>query len=158
VFSLGIVLREMLIGPRFGPEVPDGLALEHARGGHVPPTFSELQLPAEVRAILQRATEPDPARRFPHATALAYELRRVALSMGVGDGRVFLRAALSEVAAALASEEIPADRASTERLTEHAPADEQPTGELDLEAALTPQLVIDRESGLIRKADRASKP
>src|SRR5262249_54852016 len=97
VFSLGLILREMLIGPRFPPGLAEAQALEHARDGFVPPTFFELQLPREVREILARALELEPSRRFPHATALAYELRRVALSMGVGDGRMFLRHALLEV-------------------------------------------------------------
>jgi serine/threonine protein kinase len=96
VFSLGVLLREMLLGPRFGPEVSDAEALEHARTGHVPSTFLELQLAPPLRAILSHALEPDPARRYTHATAMAFELRRVALKMGVGDGRVFLRTAIAE--------------------------------------------------------------
>ena len=46
VFSLGILFREMLIGPRFGADVTDAQAIEHTREGFVPPTFLELQLPA----------------------------------------------------------------------------------------------------------------
>ena len=96
VFSLGILFREMLIGPRFNADVSDAEALEHTREGFVPPTFLELQLPPEVSTILCRALETNPARRYAHATAMAYELRRVALSMGVGDGRMFLRTAIAE--------------------------------------------------------------
>ncbi len=96
VFSLGILLREMLIGPRFSPDLSDAEAMEYTRDGFVPPTFHELQLPPAVAEILRRALERDPSRRFPHATAMAYELRRVALSMGVGDGRMFLRNAIAE--------------------------------------------------------------
>ena len=43
---------------------------------------------------MSRALELDPEARFPNACALAFELRRVVLSMGVGDGRYFLRSAL----------------------------------------------------------------
>jgi hypothetical protein len=32
--------------------------------------------------------------RYPNASAMAFELRRIALAMGVGDGRLFLRRAL----------------------------------------------------------------
>src|SRR5205807_2169822 len=96
VFSLGVILREMLIGPRFATTLGEAQALEHAREGFVPSTFLELQLPKEVRTIMARALEVEPQRRFPHATALAYELRRVALSLGVGDGRMFLRNALAK--------------------------------------------------------------
>jgi hypothetical protein len=55
----------------------------------------ERQLPPLLRTILARALERDPGRRYPHAGAVAYELRRATLSMGVGDGRAFLRSALA---------------------------------------------------------------
>jgi hypothetical protein len=103
VFSLGVVLREMLVGPRFATTLSDTEALAHARDGYVPSTFLELQLPKDVRNILRRALETDPALRYPHATAMAYELRRVALTMGVGDGRMFLRSALEKEHAATLS-------------------------------------------------------
>ena len=45
VFALGILFREMLIGPRFGADVTDAQAIEYTREGFVPPTFLELQLP-----------------------------------------------------------------------------------------------------------------
>lgn len=95
VFSLGVMLREMLVGPRFPPAVTDAEALLWARDGVVHQGMFEPQLPAEVHAIVARALERDPANRHPHAGALGYELRRVALTMGVGDGRPFLRAALA---------------------------------------------------------------
>ena len=130
VFSLGVVLREMLVGPRFATNLSDTEALAHARDGYVPSTFLELQLPKDVRNILRRALETDPALRYPHATAMAYELRRVALSMGVGDGRMFLRSALEKEHAATLS----------------SPGDEDASPE-------GPETVRgERTSGLIRKA------
>ncbi len=140
VFSLGIVLREMLIGPRFAADITETQALEHARDGYVPPTFTELQIHPEVRAILQRALEVDPARRYPHATAMAYELRRVGLSMGVGDGRMFLRSLIAELGAL----EEPVDPITDE----HPSLDE-----------ITPREVPgDRESGLVLKAGKIPLP
>jgi serine/threonine-protein kinase len=95
VFSLGVLLHEMLVGPRFPSFVSDQEALTWARDGLVHQSMFEPQPPPMLRSVLARALERDPARRYPHAGALAYELRKAALSMGVGDGRTFLRAALT---------------------------------------------------------------
>jgi serine/threonine-protein kinase len=95
VFSLGVILHELLVGPRFPSFVGDQEALSWARDGLVHQSMFEPQPPPMLRAILARALERDPSRRYPHAGALAYELRRAALSMGVGDGRTFLRTALA---------------------------------------------------------------
>ncbi len=97
VFSLGVLLREMMLGPRFPPTVTDSQAMVLAREGTVVGSVFEPQLAPELRFVLDRAVERDPARRFPHAGALAYELRKVALAMGVGDGRSFLRHAMPKV-------------------------------------------------------------
>jgi serine/threonine-protein kinase len=139
VFSLGIMLREMLIGPRFATTVTETQAMEHARDGFVPSTFLELQLPKDVRTILRRALEVDASKRYPHATAMAYELRRVALSMGVGDGRMFLRSALAK--------EHAAELAATTQIVEDEPTDEM---QIDVVGGSR----ADRTSGLIRKAEK----
>jgi serine/threonine-protein kinase len=144
VFSLGILLREMLVGPRFGADVSETKALEHARDGFIPPTFSEMQLHPELRTILHRATEPDPSRRYPHATAMAYELRRVSLPLGVGDGRMFLRSMIAETAIP-ELEPIDPDTDEHDALEEITPREGQP---------LQPYQA-DRESGLILKATRS---
>lgn len=148
VFSLGILFREMLIGPRFAPGVSDAEAVEHTRDGFVPPTFHELQLPPEVSAILRRALEREPSRRYSHATAMAYELRRVALSMGVGDGRMFLRNAIAEQTA-MATIPPPALDGAT--------PDPETTEELETADLETPRLEEDRTSGLILKASRTRR-
>lgn len=95
VFSLGVLLHEMLIGSRFPPDVSDAQALVMARDGLVHRSIFEPHPPSLVRTLLERSLERDPALRFPHAGAVAYELRRAALTMGVGDGRTFLRSALA---------------------------------------------------------------
>jgi serine/threonine protein kinase len=94
VFSLGILMREILIGPRFPRGISDPDALRFAREGDIQPITFEPLLPDEVREIMKVALELDPQDRFPHAGAMAYELRRVALGLGVGDARVFLRSTL----------------------------------------------------------------
>jgi eukaryotic-like serine/threonine-protein kinase len=95
VFSLGVLLRELLVGPRFPAFSTDSQALAWARDGVVHQSMFEPQPPPLLRTVLTRSLERDPRRRYPHAGALAVELRRAALSMGVGDGRGFLRSALS---------------------------------------------------------------
>ena len=96
VFSLGVVMRQMLSGPRFLRDVSDADGLRYAREGFVQPITFEPHLPDEVRVIISRALEIDPERRFPHSGAMAYDLRRVALGLGVGDARVFLRSMLEK--------------------------------------------------------------
>ena len=100
VFALGVILHEMMLGPRFPPTLSDAEAMTYARDGIVHSSVFEPQLAPELRVIMSRALERDPAKRFAHAGALVYELRRVALAMGVGDGRSFLRHALPSVFAA----------------------------------------------------------
>lgn len=146
VFSLGVLLREMLVGPRFGPSISDKEALEQARDGVVQPLMFEPHLSADLRVILARALDRDAARRFPHAGALGYELRRVALAMGVGDGRSFLRNALPRVFAG----SIPDD----DEITDELRLGQRPSGVVDRFARLREGGLTDRESGTIRRALR----
>jgi serine/threonine-protein kinase len=97
VFSLGIVLRQMLVGPRFSESTsePDMLAL--ARDGAIPIGLMESPLHGPIEEILQRALAVDPAHRYADAGRFAFDLRRACLSMGVGDGRVFLRTAMRDL-------------------------------------------------------------
>jgi serine/threonine protein kinase len=95
VFSLGVMLREMLVGPRFPAFVSDTEALAWARDGIVHQGIFEPRLSQPLEALLARALERDPARRYPHAGTMGYDLRKLAFSMGAGDGRPFLRAALA---------------------------------------------------------------
>lgn len=95
VFSLGVLLHEMLLGPRFAPGTTESQAQTLAREGAVHRPLFVRHLPAAVETVLARALAFEPADRYPHAGALAYDLRHAALSMGVGDGRSFLRTALT---------------------------------------------------------------
>jgi len=130
VFSLGVMLREMMVGPRFPRIVSDAEALVWARDGVVHQSLFEPQLPQALQAILTRAVERDPAHRYPHAGALGYELRRVALAMGVVDGRAFLSSALSRA--------FGDDRADD--------ADDEVTGEM--QTTLPPRVPAPRPSGV----------
>ena len=94
VFSFGVILRELFVGPRFGRIVKSSEAIELAREGFVQPMSFQPQLPDALMLVMLRALRIDPAERYPNASAMAFELRRIALSMGVGDGRLFLRRAL----------------------------------------------------------------
>jgi len=97
VFSLGVLLREMLVGPRFPAGTSEGQAGIWAREGHVEGRLLDPQVPAPLGPIVARALELDPQHRYAHAGAMAFDLRRVCLSMGVGDGRIFLRSMLEDV-------------------------------------------------------------
>ena len=97
VFSLGVLMHEMLFGPRFPPELDTRDVLELVRDGVVRPPVIAPMLPAGIHDIVARALEPDPRERQAHAGVIAYDLRREALALGVGDGRVFLRTALFEM-------------------------------------------------------------
>ncbi|MDB4934098.1 MAG: hypothetical protein JWP87_1070 [Labilithrix sp.] len=94
VFSFGVVLRELFVGPRFGPGVKNAEAVQLARDGFVQPMSFQPHLPEALLHIMRRALQIDPADRYPNASAMAFELRRIGLAMGVGDGRLFLRRAL----------------------------------------------------------------
>lgn len=94
VFSLGVLLRELLVGPRFPGGISNAQAIRLAREGYVQPICFQPHLPDALVDVMQRAIEVDPDARFPNATAMVFELRRVGLAMGVGDGRYFLRRAL----------------------------------------------------------------
>jgi serine/threonine-protein kinase len=101
VFSLGVILHEMLFGPRF----PRGLSahemLDLARDGEVTRPVTAPLLPPGIAAIVDRALSVDPRERQAHAGVLAYDLRREALALGVADGRMFLRTALFEMSEGL---------------------------------------------------------
>jgi len=96
VFSLGLLLHEMLVGPRFSRRVSEQEALRLARDGVIEPSTGP-QLPRDLVGLLLRALATDPRDRFPTPGAVGFELRRVALSLGVGDMRPNLRTALESL-------------------------------------------------------------
>ena len=94
VFSLGALLHVMLVGPRFSRDNTDDEVLMRAVEGSFEPRLFGPRLPPEILDLIERATHPEPERRLGDPAILAYELRRAAMALGVGDGRVFLRHAL----------------------------------------------------------------
>ncbi|MGH7284558.1 MAG: protein kinase [Polyangiaceae bacterium] len=94
VFSLGMLLREMLVGPRFAPGSRDSDVLEMLRDGAFHSSPLERPLHESIAPILRRAIEIEPRLRYPHAGLLANDLRRAIAMMGVGDERTFLRRAI----------------------------------------------------------------
>lgn len=94
VFALGMLLRTMFVGPRFPEGISHSEALRMVRRGevHCPPFHA--RLPQELYDLILTATAVLPEERFPNARVLAWELRRIAFSHGVGDARPFLARAL----------------------------------------------------------------
>lgn len=94
VFSLGIVLRELLIGPRFAKGTDMGEAVQMVRDGAVHSALLEPNLPGELRAIIEKATSPNPAHRYAHARSFAFDLRREMLQLGLCDAQTCVRQAV----------------------------------------------------------------
>jgi serine/threonine-protein kinase len=75
VYALGIVLYEMLTGRRpFEGDSAAGVALKRLTEDPVPPS-AHRPVPPALSAIVMRAMERDPARRFPDAGSFAEALR-----------------------------------------------------------------------------------
>lgn len=91
VFSLGLLLREMLVGPRFTEPAHHAEVIALARDGAMDQPSFRPRLPRELFDVLNAALAIDPDQRYSDAGVMEFELRRVALSLGVGDMRVFLR-------------------------------------------------------------------
>src|SRR5262245_41455030 len=76
IYSLGVVAYQCLAGRRpFEGENPLEIAMRHVR--EVPPPLPP-DVPASVRAIVDRAMAKDPKARYPTAAALAAIARRTA--------------------------------------------------------------------------------
>ncbi|HEY8073660.1 MAG TPA: serine/threonine-protein kinase [Labilithrix sp.] len=94
VFSLGVILHEMLVGPRFAHGTPPADMMKMVRTGALHQTILEPNLPREVRKIVARATMSRPGFRYPHARALAFDLRREAMRLGLCDTQTSIRHAV----------------------------------------------------------------
>lgn len=94
VFSLGVLLRELLVGPRFPKGITNADAIRLARDGYVHPITFAPDLPPELVQVMTRALSIETDARYPNATAMIVDLRKIALSLGVGDHRYFLRRVL----------------------------------------------------------------
>lgn len=77
LYSLGVVLFELLTGavPFDGDNTVD-IALQHVSATVPDPSSLKLGIRADTDAVVHRALEKDPLRRFPTATAMAQALIR----------------------------------------------------------------------------------
>ncbi|GHE46413.1 hypothetical protein GCM10017673_55450 [Streptosporangium violaceochromogenes] len=83
IYALGVVAYECLAGQRpFDGDTPVTIALKHIR--EAPPPLPP-HIPAEVRALVERALSKDPARRFPNGAAMSTAARQAALGRHADD-------------------------------------------------------------------------
>jgi serine/threonine-protein kinase len=78
IYSLGIVLYEMLLGRRpFAAETPFGVVAQHIHGDFPSPRGEDPSFPQSLERILQRALSKVPTDRYPTAGELAQDLQMV---------------------------------------------------------------------------------
>jgi serine/threonine-protein kinase len=76
IYSAGVVAFEMLTGQLpFRAETPVGLAMRHLHDPPPPPSDVSPGIPPQVDAVVMRALDKDPTRRWPSVGALARALR-----------------------------------------------------------------------------------
>ena len=90
VFSLGIVMWQMLLGQRFSPHTSPTELFHLVRSGRVHASLAEQALLPPLRDVLRRATQADPRRRFAGAHELATALHATAALMGIPDVPAFI--------------------------------------------------------------------
>jgi serine/threonine-protein kinase len=75
VFAAGVLLRELLTGVRLWGDLPDVQILRRLIAREIPP-FPPSPVPADLRAICERAMARDRADRYPTADAMRDALER----------------------------------------------------------------------------------
>jgi len=82
VYSLGVVLYELILGHRLYSGLPDYDALKAVREGHVRrPREIDPKIPTELEELLLSALSHDPDARFPSANDFGTKLRGLRYSM-----------------------------------------------------------------------------
>ena len=106
LFSLGAVLFEMLTGERlFSGETTEEV-LERVVSAPIPKALSlNPAVPEAIEAILARALERDPARRFPSAGAMGEACEHFLYDKGYGPTNLTLKHYLRSIFELLASED-----------------------------------------------------
>lgn len=94
VFSLGVMLHELLRGPRFAAGTDFGAAVQMVRDGVFHLGVLDPNMPSGLRAIVDCAVDRMPAHRYPHARALAFDLRREMHRLGLSDAATCVRHAV----------------------------------------------------------------
>jgi len=88
VYSLGLVLFEMLTGTRpFSGSSPAEIALARVDAPAPSPVAVNPSLPPALDAVVRRALAPDPADRFPNGGAIAAELEALTRPAPMATGR-----------------------------------------------------------------------
>jgi hypothetical protein len=83
VFSVGVVLYELLTGERLFVGESDFSTLEKVRNVEImPPTTYNRRIPEELEAIVLRALSREPEERFQHSSELQEELTRFLILSG----------------------------------------------------------------------------
>jgi serine/threonine-protein kinase len=126
VFSLGVMLHEMLLGPRFARKTPLDDVIRMVRTGRFHESLLEPNLPRDLRAVIGRAVAPNPANRYPHARALAFDLRREMLKMGLCDTQTCIRQAVVGWCEVRGTTEIPFVRTKSDVVPRSANEDTSP--------------------------------
>ncbi|HET6545128.1 MAG TPA: serine/threonine protein kinase [Rhodanobacteraceae bacterium] len=78
-YALGLILYELVTlgAPYEGSSAYDVLMnARAARRRPVEPSYRSMRIPRELAAVIERATQSEPERRYPNVTALADDLRR----------------------------------------------------------------------------------
>jgi serine/threonine protein kinase len=104
IFSLGVILFEMLVGPRFQAGISTSDAMRWVAAGFVPPSLVELQLVGPLRKLFKRCTSPDPNKRYQHPGDVADALREIALLLGIPDVPAFIVQTVAHVSGVSAPE------------------------------------------------------
>ncbi|HZS38732.1 MAG TPA: serine/threonine-protein kinase [Polyangia bacterium] len=106
VFSLGVCGWELLAGKRRLDEANELDLLERVRAGEVPRLeLARPGVPPELRAVLERALERDPERRWPSARAFGEALAEWLRSTGAVPSSARLAAYMTELFGAAAATE-----------------------------------------------------
>lgn len=88
IYSLGIVLYELLIGQvPFDADTPFAIVIKHSTAPLPPPRGLRPDLPASVEQVLLKALAKDPAARFQDAAAFGAALREATGSLAASTTR-----------------------------------------------------------------------
>ncbi|MBX3226305.1 MAG: protein kinase [Labilithrix sp.] len=121
VFSLGAILRELLVGPRFREGTSTRDAMRMIRDGQFHASLLEPNIPRAIRDILDQALDPNPAARYGHARAFAFDLRREMLKLNLTDAQVCIRHAIVGWCEAPEAPEDTSEPPKTERMPDLEP-------------------------------------
>jgi serine/threonine protein kinase len=94
VFSLGAILRELLLGPRFQGTLGPRESMRMVRDGLFQASLLEPNIPRSLRDVLEQALAPNPSERYGHARAFAFDLRREMLRLNLTDAQTCVRHAI----------------------------------------------------------------